>query len=76
MSDDEWAMVWAAWVVAFGIAEAIAIRSKNPNAPLSHQLRRVLGIRRRSIHRRTGQVALGSGVSWLVWHLYRGVTNG
>lgn len=71
MNDNKWAFLWATWVAAFVIAEAVAIRSNNPQAPMSHQLRRVLGVRRRSVHHRLGQIAFATGTAWLAQHLYR-----
>lgn len=75
-SDDAWALLWAGWVASFIAAETIAIRSRNPEAPLSHQLRRVLGVRKQTVHHHLGQVAFAASASWLVWHLWRGVGRG
>jgi hypothetical protein len=74
--DDKWSIVWATWAAAFVVAEGIALASKEPTAPLSYHLRRTLGVHKRSVHHRVGQVAFTSGTLWLGWHLYRGVVNG
>lgn len=70
-----WRMVWTGWVVYFGVAEYVALRTKDPKAPLSYYLRHTLGIPRSPMHRRAGQVALGAGVVWLVQHLYERKTD-
>lgn len=75
MDDTKWAILWGSWVAAFIVAETLAARSKNPQAPLSHQMRRVLGVRRRSVHHRLGQIAFASGTAWLAQHLYREVKS-
>lgn len=74
-NDERWTLVWATWAVAFGVAETIAIRSKNPTAPLSHTIRRCLGVRRTPMQRRLGQVAFASGTAWLTIHLWREVKS-
>ena len=68
--DRRWSMVWTGWVLYFGAAEYVALKSKDPRAPLSYYLRHALGIPRTPMHRRAGYVALGAGVVWLVQHLY------
>lgn len=68
--DRRWAVVWSGWVAYFGVAEYVALRSKDPKAPLSYYLRHALGIPRASLHRRAGQIAFASGVVWLAVHLY------
>jgi hypothetical protein len=73
--DRSWALVWTGWVAYFGVAEYVALRSKDPRAPLSYYLRHSLGIPRSPAHRRAGQVALGAGMVWLVTHLYEKVTE-
>lgn len=73
-TDQRWALVWTGWVTYFGVAEYVALRSKDPKAPLSYYLRYSLGIPRSPMHRRAGQVALGAGVVWLVTHLYERAT--
>ncbi len=74
-SDTKWTVVWACWGSAFVVAEAIAIHSANPTAPLSHTLRRVFGVRRQPMHRRLGQVAFISGATWLFTHLWEESTT-
>jgi hypothetical protein len=78
MSDreDSWRTIWALWVAYFGVAEYLALKSKNPKAPLSYFLRRSLGIRHRPLHQRAGQMALGAGVVWLISHLYENQDQG
>lgn len=69
-TDDKWAAFWACWVATFAVGEAIALRSKSPEAPLSHSMRRVLGVRRHPIHNRLGQAAFAAGVIWLTRHIW------
>lgn len=71
MNEDKWAAVWATLFVAGAAAEYVAIRSGDPRAPLSHHMRRALGIRKKAAHQRLGQVAFGAGFVWLIEHLYR-----
>lgn len=66
----QWAAVWGTWVLFFGVAEAVAVRSGKDHAPLSHFLRGALGIGGKPVHRTAGQVVMGTGVVWLVSHLY------
>lgn len=68
---EKWSKLWTAWALAFAVAETIAVRSHDPHAPLSHQLRRVLGVRHQPLQRRLGQVAFASFAGWLALHLYR-----
>lgn len=68
--DRRWSLVWTGWVAYLGVAEYIAIKSKDPRAPLTYYLRHSLGVPRSPMHRRAGQVALGAGVVWLVQHIY------
>lgn len=75
-TDRRWSAVWTGWVVYFGIAEYVALKTKDPKAPLSYYLRHALGIPRTSVHRRAGYVALGAGVVWLVQHLYEKSSDG
>lgn len=74
-TEQKWSLVWLGWGMYFSVAEYIAIRSGNYDAPLSHHLRRALGIRRKPWHQRVGQVALCAGAVWLVDHLYRESSN-
>lgn len=67
-SERRWGLVWAAWGAWFGVAEGIALLSKDPKAPLSHHLRKhthMLG------KHAIGRVVLLAGASWLHRHLYR-----
>ncbi len=66
-----WGAVWAGWAAYFAVAEWAALRSGHPDAPLSSHLRYVLGVRKRSVHTRAGQVAAVAGAVWLADHLYR-----
>lgn len=75
--DRRWGLVWTGWVAYFGAAEYVALRSKDPKAPLSYYLRHSLGIPRPGLHRRAGYVALGAGAVWLIQHLYeRSIDDG
>jgi hypothetical protein len=71
----KWRAVWVGWVTYFAVAEIVAVRSKENHAPLSYHMRHALGIRKRPVHYRSGQVALASGAVWLVHHLYRGAVE-
>lgn len=73
--ESDWATVWAVWAATFAVAEYYAIKSGKAHAPLSHHLRRTLGIRKKPVYRYAGQVALGGGVIWLVDHLYRAIES-
>lgn len=68
--DRHWSMVWTGWVAYFAVAEYVALKSKDPKAPLSYYLRHALGVPRSPAHRRAGQVTLGAGVVWLIGHIY------
>lgn len=71
MRDNPWRYVWAPWVAYFAVAETLAIRSRNPEAPFCHVLRSTLCIRHsHPATRLAGQVALGAGMVWLIAHLY------
>jgi hypothetical protein len=72
MTSDEkqWTAVWGAWVAFFAVAETVAVRSGKPVAPFTHHLRRSLGIGGKPLHRAAGQIAIGTGVVWVVSHLY------
>ena len=72
----KWSIVWGSWVVAFAIAETIAVRSDEYDAPLSAHLRYVLGARHpHPVRRASGAVIYAAGAVWLIDHLYRGVTE-
>jgi len=72
----KWSIVWGSWVVAFAIAETVAIRSGEYDAPLSAHLRYVLGAKHPHPVRRTaGQAVLVGSAVWLIDHLYRGVID-
>ncbi len=68
--DDGWRFVWGFWVLYFGTAEYIALKTNDPKAPFSYFMRRSLGIRHKPLTRRAGQMALGAGIVWLISHLY------
>lgn len=70
MSDRQWRMLWAGWIAYFAAVEYAANRSGNPKAPLSYFMRHTLGIPYSPVHRHAGQVAFGSGIVWLISHLY------
>lgn len=74
--DRRWSAVWTGWVLYFGVAEYIALKSKDPKAPLSYYLRHALGVPRSPAHRRAGQVALGAGIVWLTQHIYERTSDG
>jgi len=65
-TEKRWAVVWGAWVAAFAVAETVAVRSGQPEAPLSHHARRVL-LARRS---RAGALLIAGGAAWLTVHLF------
>jgi hypothetical protein len=69
--ENKWQLVWGSWGLAFVAAETIALASGNPEAPLSHHLRRVLGVRKTTVHHRLGQVSFATGALWLTYHLWR-----
>jgi hypothetical protein len=69
----KWSIVWAGWAGYFAVAEYVALKSAEADAPLSSHLRGILGIRSVSRHRRMGQLAFVSGTVWLLDHLYREV---
>lgn len=75
MNDRTWRTVWAGWVTYFAVAEYCALKTKNPKAPFSYYLRHSLGIPRKPLHRRAGQVIFGAGIVWLIGHLYEKVTD-
>lgn len=62
-----WALMWATWAAAFGIAENRALASKHPHAPLSSHLRWVLGVHRKS---KLGKVLFVGFFAWLAAHLW------
>jgi hypothetical protein len=70
-----WACVWAGWGLYFAVAEWAALRTGEPHAPLTYHMRHTLGIRKRPVHYRSGQIALASGAVWLAHHLYRGAVD-
>lgn len=69
----KWGLVWTGWVAYFAVAEAIAIRTGEYDAPLTAHMRHTLGAKKHPVIRTAGQVALLGGVVWLVDHLYRGI---
>lgn len=74
--DRRWSMVWTGWVAYFGVAEYIALKSKDPKAPLSYYIRHALGVPRTPAHKTVGMMALGAGVVWLVTHIYERQSDG
>lgn len=68
-TDLRWAVVWGGWVTYFALAERAAIKSKNPQAPLSYFLRQALGIAHSPWHRRAGRIVAGGAFVWLIEHL-------
>ena len=70
----QWSVVWGGWVAYFAIAEYLALRTDEYDAPLTAHMRYVLGAKRQPALRTVGQVALVGSVAWLIDHLYRGVT--
>jgi hypothetical protein len=68
--EDGWKSVWGFWVLYFGVAEYIALKSKHPKAPFSYFMRHALGVRHKPLTQRAGQMALGAGIVWLISHLY------
>lgn len=66
-TEAKWRCVWGAWVVFFVAAETYAIRSKLPEAPLSHHLRTST---HRVAHTRSGRIALWLAADKLHRHLY------
>lgn len=75
LTDEQWSAIWAAWIAYFVAAERAALKSGNPKAPLSHFLRRALGTHHKPLYRYAGQVAFGSGIVWLISHLYEEIKD-
>lgn len=72
----KWSIVWGCWGAAFGVAEYIAIRSGEYDAPLSAHMRYVLGAKHPNVVRRSsGAIIYTAGAVWLIDHLYRGVRD-
>lgn len=72
----KWAYVWSGWATYFAVAEFVAIRSRDHDAPLSAHLRTVLGAKHVSKARRlSGCAVLVGGSVWLIDHLFRGVID-
>lgn len=71
----KWSIVWGSWVMAFAVAEFIAVRTEEYDAPLTAHMRYVLGAKRQPAHRTVGQAVFAGGVIWLVDHIYRGVVD-
>lgn len=74
-SKSTWPLVWALWALYFAVAETVAVRSRQKNAPLSSYLRSLLGTHRGTTQRTIGQVSLGAFIGWFVTHLYREASN-
>jgi hypothetical protein len=66
-TEARWRVVWGAWVVAFAVAETIALRGKHPHAPLSHHARTAL----RASESKAGSIVIAGGAAWLINHLFR-----
>lgn len=75
MSEQGWRLVWASWAAVFVVAETVALRSGRRHAALSHHMRQALGVGRGDVNQRLGQVAYGTGVTWLAAHLYKAVRD-
>lgn len=67
--DWRWAAVWGGWALYFALAERAALKSNNPQAPLSYFLRQALGIAHSPWHRRAGRIVAGGAFVWLIEHL-------
>lgn len=74
-SEDRWQLVWLGWGLYFSAAEYVALRSQDPHAPLSHHVRRALGVRKQPAHQRAGQVALGAALVWFISHIYQEIKD-
>jgi hypothetical protein len=70
-SRTKWSIVWMSWVAFFGVAEYVAIRSNDHDAPLSAHLRYALGTKRQPLYRRVGQLSFVSFIAWLYLHLWK-----
>ncbi|KAF4408644.1 hypothetical protein GCU69_13170 [Streptomyces lycii] len=70
-----WAVIWAGWVAYFCIAETIAVRSRQPYAPLCAYLRPALGAGGSRVHRAAGTVVVGTAVAWFIPHVFKGGAN-
>ncbi len=75
LSESDWATIWAAWATAFAVAEYYALKSGNAKAPLSHHIRRTLGVKKAPVYRYAGQVAFGATAVWFVAHIWKEVTE-
>lgn len=67
----KWTMVWAGWAAYFAVAEYVAMRADEYDAPLTAHLRYMLGCRRQTAARTAGQVAYVAGMLLLAAHLYK-----
>lgn len=74
-NQQKWGCVWSGWVAYFAVAEWVALRTGEVDAPLSHHMRTVLGAERNHPYRAMGQAGMLGGTLWLVHHIYRGVKN-
>lgn len=64
----KWGVVWLGWASYFAVAEAAALRTRHPDAPLSAHLRWVFGVHKRSV---LGRVGFAAFFLWLFDHLWR-----
>lgn len=71
----KWSIVWGGWVAYFAVAEYLAIRAEEYDAPLTAHMRYVLGAKRQPAYRSAGQLAFVGGVAWLADHLWRGISD-
>lgn len=65
--EKKWALAWGSLVLALVTAEAVALRTGHPEAPLSHHVRkhtRIMG------QTPAGRAMLFIGAGWLHRHLY------
>lgn len=69
LSEHRWAVAWTVWVLYFAAVERAAIKSGDPEAPLSFFLRNALGVQRHELHRKAGQAIAGGAFVWLAQHL-------
>lgn len=72
----KWGCVWGTWAAYFAVAEYVAIKSGEYDAPLSAHLRCILGAKHPVLARRVaGAFVLAGGSAWLIDHLFRGVMD-
>lgn len=71
-----WNRTWGIWffssATSFVVLETISLKTGDPTAPFSHQLRRAFGLKPKA--RARGLVlglAVGLGEAWLIRHLFQ-----